>query len=81
MKIFIKPNAKKPRKILFPTGLLLKILMKDITKQNKDGEKKKIARKTTREILKSLKKYKKENGSFTLLEVEEDGEEIVKIIL
>ena len=81
MKIIITTGAEKERKISLPTGLVLKIMLAAISQETEDGKKKKIARKTIREISKTLKQYKKENGSFTFVEVEEKDGETVKIIL
>ena len=81
MKIIITTGAEKERKISLPTGLVLQMLLAVIVKETEDGGKKKIARKTIREISKTLKQYKKENGSFTFVEVEEKDGETVKIIL
>ena len=81
MKILIKEEGGKERKISLPTGLVFRILCTTISKETKDGKKKKITRKTIRELSKALKNYKKENGDFTFIEVEEKGAETVRIIL
>ena len=81
MKIIITTGAEKERKISLPTGLVLRIMLAAISQETEDGGKKKIARKTIRELSKALKKYKKENDPFTFVEVEEKNGETVKIIL
>ncbi|MBR2647123.1 MAG: hypothetical protein IKD47_06175 [Clostridia bacterium] len=76
MKIFIT-TAGKTRKIALPMKGVLSILLA----KTQDEEVKKNRKKLLKSVMRCLKTYKKEYGSFVLLEaVEKDGV-AVKIIV
>jgi len=80
MRILIN-DGEKQRKILLPTGFLLDFLIPKAVCRRVDGKKAKITKKTLKSVKKCLKKYKKENGALTLVEVYENDKQAVKIIL
>lgn len=71
MKIIIIENNKK-YSIPLPTSLLTHLPI--LNKEN-------FSKVELKELIKGIKDYKKEFGSFTLLELEEVNGEIVKIII
>ena len=80
MKIIIKRNSKK--KLTFHVPLVLmkfKSFLLMIAKKANENDKKNIKLITT--LYKDVKKYIKSNGHFTLLEVDSDQGDKVKIII
>ena len=80
MKIIIKRNSKK--KLTFRVPLVLmksKSFLLMISKNINEDDKKNIKLITT--LYKDVKKYIKSNGHFTLLEVDSDQGDKVKIII
>ena len=71
MRIIITEN-NKTHSILLPFSLLNRLPIFD---------KEKLSKKTMKELVSCLKKYKKEFGSLTLLELEENDGTMVKIIV
>ncbi|MBQ7913585.1 MAG: hypothetical protein IJ308_07600 [Clostridia bacterium] len=71
--IFISKN--KERKINLPLSAL------SFFTQFLPLDKEKLTKKVVRDMIRTLKKYKKLYGSFVLLEVEEDGSQKFKIVV
>lgn len=62
----------------------MKIFLKWIgwaIRRDMNAQQKKNAKGMIKKAARIIKDYKKENGAITLLEVEEEGKEIVKIII
>ena len=77
MKIIFKKGDKE-RKIPLPVPA--KIVVKALLKEIGEIDPSKI-RKSAKEIVRFLKEYKKENGAFTFVEIEESDGNIIKIIV
>ena len=79
MKILIH-HKKIHLKILLPMKFSLKWIGWAI-RRDMNAQQKKNAKVMMKKATRIIKDYKKENGAITLLEVEEEGKEIVKIII
>ncbi len=77
MRIYIQ--NKKKIKIFLPTAFLNILGWMFCAKM--DPQEKKKTKRLIKDVCRFIKKYKKENGSFTLLDVEEKDGAKVKIIV
>ncbi len=73
-------HEKVNLKLILPMKFSLKLIVWAIRKKL-DARQKKNVKAMMKKAARIIKDYKKENGAFTLLEVEEEGKEIVKIII
>ncbi len=79
MRIYIR-EGKINLKLSLPTNSLLRLAVWKVSK-GMDAQQKKTTKAAMKKAVQIIKEYKKENGAFTLVEIEEKGKESVKIII